>query len=803
MPTIQTPEKVNGQVTTQSGIILPPSYRSSPLAYAPGTGEIAKLQAQTFSNLAQAGFAQGVRLNRDGETLIVCWPGKGSGWDDLAMAAIVDGNVANAGIAPVVSSLISSAVQKQIAQAANAEITLTGRNYPVGNARDGIARFNDSPLGATHALERISYQLLTFNRGAPIATVPIIYQPDKWQEYGMTIVPMPEAGQKEESATHYWLEVDWEKMGTPTPYMPDPLRLEHTGNQEWPYWYRVSIDQKERWVLLHSSQIIELIPGYSTAPGVGTSAAWLCTEQLAVYILYSDAFAERLINAPTDGFLGISGVQQDAKQIKDKIESERAISRAKGRTLDKGFTVLTSQNPIDFKSFSFRDTGNYTEEEKQRIEDRVAANFRMSLGELGISRAGVGHAAQAQTTRDMAADSGVGYLLSLISNALGAIYKRVQVSVNRPNDYARVRQLEDLNTFANAVGSLPDGTLDRAEIRSLMETLLGVKIPRVDDSVTTTPGSKDDSTDPGVNDGQAEDQAPAEDDNAQLHRQIEAMLFEAYRLRHFAPVEDVLNGATGDRLYQRWFDGLKAQYDSADVKKIVNEIRRLEIGNRDPDFVAKVTPIVKRFTKKLQKTINRPGALAALLAMAKEGRLEAEDQARQAEVDGLTRNQRAEVDRSVETNINKRLDQLLIKATGDPNRDSDRLDLTDQRAKQILDVRSFEEVARLFWAAMWDNFEIDVIERVYLESVPGAVQPRAGLIATVEGSRAYNDGFAQSAKKLGATQKRWEHTTSLDPREIHLAIVGEVVGINQRFSSGDNWAGELFGCKCAITLLFG
>ena len=50
--------------------------------------------------------------------------------------------------------------------------------------------------------------------------------------------------------------------------------------------------------------------------------------------------------------------------------------------------------------------------------------------------------------------------------------------------------------------------------------------------------------------------------------------------------------------------------------------------------------------------------------------------------------------------------------------------------------------------------------------------------------------------------KIWIETTSDAPREIHLAIVGEVVGINERFSSGDEWAGELYRCQCSNKLLW-
>lgn len=791
---ITAPERDNNLVRTKSGIILPPSYAGSsyaaPVRAEPGS-VIANMQSQMGIRFNQ-GFGSGFSLNRDEETMIVCWPAKYSGLDDITMGEIVDGNIANAGIAPVVSSLLSSAVMKQVAQVANADITLTGKASPVKKARDGIQRWNDSPTGALYGLTKMAYQLLVYNRGAPLATVPLTLPVEKWEEYGLILHPMPKPGETESESSSLWLEVDWSKMGSPIPFLPSPFDLEPTNSQEWPYWYRVRIGKKDRWVLLHHSQIIPVLPGASQRPGFGTSSAWLSTEQLSLYILAQDGKAEGIVNAPTTGFVAISGIDQTPQAVKDKILSDRKQAIAQGNFFDKSPTILVSREKVSFDSFSFRDMKEWTETDIARFEDRVATNFRMSLSDLGVSRGGVGYAAQAQVTRDAAADSGAGYLLSVIASALGAIYPRVSISINRPNDYARVRQLEDLSTFTAAVGNLPDGTLAKEEIRAMIESLVGVKIPTVGDVVTTSPGSDDDG-EIASNDGE---QSQAE---SELSASIEAMLWDAYQISQLENVEDTLDGPKGDNLFARWFDGLKKQYNSAKVKKIVEEINRKEISTDDPEFIAKVAPITKKHTKKLSSTLNRTATLTALLAIAKAGRLEAEEQG--ADNDKrITQPERNSIDNSAQDDLNQRLDQLLIKATG--NSDADRLDLTDQKAKQILDVHSYEVITALIWSLMLDDIEIPVIIERYRLAVPGSVEPRAQLLTDVEGSRAYNIGFSKTGKKIGAVKKRWNMTRSDAPRESHLSIVGEIVGINQRFSTGDDWAGEVYGCKCSNTLIF-
>lgn len=795
---IQPPERGKQEVTTASGLILPPSMYKSKLAAVPGEkgSNIAYLQSR-YNQLQQTGFHGGTPITREPETMIVCFPEKYSGIDDFMMGEIIDGNVRNIGPSPVVSSLLSAAVMKQVAQVSNGDITLTGKNTPTKKARDGIAWWNDSPTGAVYGLSRMAYQLLVYNRGAPVATVPIIYAFDDWEEFGLIAHPMPNKDQKAEDALYWWLEVDWQKHGSPIPYLPSVFDLEATGNQEWPYWYRVKVEKKDRWVLLHHSQIIPVLPGYSQKDGYGTSAAWLITEPLSMFIISQDAKMEELVNAPTTGIVGISGTEEAPSDIKKRMEDDRKRAIAGGSYFDKSpFIIVSPDKEIKFNTFSFRNFEAWKQEDIERFEDRVATVLRMSLNELGISRKGVGYAGQAQSTANLTADSGAGYLLSLIASALGSIYPRVQVSVSRPNDLARQQQLTNFKTLADAVKGLPDRTLDRDEVRAMIESLVGIKIPDAGDGVTTSPGS-DDTTDIEEDTGNDQADGTQAEENQVLHRAIESMLMEAWLLHSFAPVEEVMAGDKAKRLYSFIYKALDKQYRSANVKKIVDGIQKAGIELDDPNFLGKVVPIVRRNTKQLKSLTDLAALISLLDAIRVEGRREAEAQGKAADKT-LSPAERRSVDTRGKAELDKRVSQLFVKATGD--NDTDTLPLDDQRAIQTLDVHGYEEITALIWAAMWDFTEIIQIERAYLASID--VSGRATLITEVEGIRGYNIGFSKTGEKLGALKKRWERTVSRNPREKHLAIVGEVVGIDKRFSTGDNWAGELYNCRCGITLLW-
>lgn len=440
----------NGYVTAPSGLIVPPSYnlRSS-------LSSEAQHHLRNYSYFCGEGFSFGVRLPRDPDTLVIQWAPKGSGLDDLLMAAIADGEIANVGIAPVIWDQLSALILRRQAQINSASVVVTGRATPATRALNALARMNDSPLGAIAGIQRILYQLDVFNRGAPIATVPITYPTDRWADEGLTLVPLLDTAGK--PTGKYYLTVDW-RGRSPIPYLPSVFDLEPTNNQEWPYWYHTLLNGQKRWVLLHQSQILSLLTAQTNRPGVGTAPVWLCLPVIAENTLVIDERYEKLIDKPTEGIFGISGVTQTADTIRAKIDEPAHT-----------WTLLASPNDIKFGGWSFRQPDGVDWEQRQRhFEDVLAGAFNEHLSSI-VLRTGVGTASASEVAADNVAENGVFAILQAIEIAFGAIYPQVTIQVTKTNDRARHLGLKLLGMFTAAIKDLPADTLTREELRTLID----------------------------------------------------------------------------------------------------------------------------------------------------------------------------------------------------------------------------------------------------------------------------------------------------------------------------------------------
>lgn len=96
---------------------------------------------------------------------------------------------------------------------------------------------------------------------------------------------------------------------------------------------------------------------------------------------------------------------------------------------------------------------------------------------------------------------------------------------------------------------------------------------------------------------------------------------------------------------------------------------------------------------------------------------------------------------------------------------------------------------------------------------PAATAERAALIARQETSTALATGQFDMMKSAGATTKTWHHRPQQNPRDgthgkvNHVAMDGETVGIDERFSNGlrfprdpeDDRPEELINCRCYLT----
>lgn len=509
-PAIEKPEidRVGRFRSSETGLFVPDSY-----VRAPNVSTITYLERNVNS---QKGFSQGLELARDELTLAAKWPRKGGGFDDLTSQAIVDGMIANAGASPVIAPQISGMVARQQRQAVSATIDITGRKTPRQKARDAIAMFNDSPNGVTDALETIMYRMCTYNRGCPVATVCITFDFDQWEEYGLIAHPIQRVNQKAENVYKYWLEVDWAKFGTPVPFLPHPFDLEGTGNAEWPYWYRVRVgERKFAWVLLHCSQIIPMTPGKSSRPGIGTSAVWMCLGYLAEQILVTDERVEKMLYSLTDGIILLGGVHDiKPNAIEQKIESGRASALEHGFSVAKGTTIITS--PVDQVSVAQitlrQPSGIEFKELREWQEDVIAFVFGEPLTAL-VSRGGVGYGANAAMSSENASETGIGSNLSRLGNALGAIYPRVSVHVNRTNDRAQRMNIDTLAKFAQAANTLISvGVISAQQANAIIDR--DILILPEDGEFTAEANAEDNGGDTTDENAQADNQTPQDTNSA-------------------------------------------------------------------------------------------------------------------------------------------------------------------------------------------------------------------------------------------------------------------------------------------------
>ena len=440
----------NNYIQTASGLVVPPDHLRQTTSAASTDSDLAR-----YSTWSAHGFSFGTRLERDPETLIIHWAPKGSGIDDKLAAAIADGTVANVGIAPVLFDQLSALLRRRQDLIRSASVVVTGKEYTTNRVTNALARFNDSPTGILDGISQILYQLDVYNRGAPIATIPITWPSATWPDQGMTLRPILDA--KGKPSGRYYIDMDW-RGRTPVPYLPSVFRLQPTNNAEWPYWYQTDVDGTRSWILLHNSQIIAILSGRSAQPGIGTSPLWICLPVLAEHALAIDERYEKLIDQPSEGLIGISGVTQSAEQLRTKIESE-----------DHSWTLLAGPDKIHFDSYSFRQSdGVAWQTRQQHFEDVLAQAFHEHLSAVVI-RGGIGYGVQGETAADTVAEGSVFAILQSIEVALGTIYPAVQIAVTKANDRARRLQLELLDAFAAAIHKLPDNTLTRDEIRALID----------------------------------------------------------------------------------------------------------------------------------------------------------------------------------------------------------------------------------------------------------------------------------------------------------------------------------------------
>jgi len=78
---------------------------------------------------------------------------------------------------------------------------------------------------------------------------------------------------------------------------------------------------------------------------------------------------------------------------------------------------------------------------------------------------------------------------------------------------------------------------------------------------------------------------------------------------------------------------------------------------------------------------------------------------------------------------------------------------------------------------------------------------RVSTIFRTEKFRAINGGADLEAREVGAVTKTWQHSQGPNPRKDHLAMTGETVGIDERFSNGEMYP-QMVNCRCRVDYSF-
>lgn len=154
----------------------------------------------------------------------------------------------------------------------------------------------------------------------------------------------------------------------------------------------------------------------------------------------------------------------------------------------------------------------------------------------------------------------------------------------------------------------------------------------------------------------------------------------------------------------------------------------------------------------------------------------------------------------VDTYVHQNINNMFGNTTKIPLNDLYDLEITDKN-KEIadpyfdgkLDDTTTRDIATMALALLDDADITKVIDK--------KAEERARLIVDIAVASAF--GFATFATGIHtqANKKQWLRTRASKPDATHLAQVGEIVDIDDRFTDGSYWSQSRFGCQCGIKLI--
>lgn len=448
---------------------------------------------------------RGLVVDRDEDTGIIMWPAYGTWWADYLMGSIVTGDVANVGPTPVPDSMLSTIVTKRQAMAGTWDIMLTGRDFPRSRANAILSAANDGQ-GAANFVRDFIGSLDIYNRGSFVSRVPIDTVPiDKWDQYGMNIVPI--AG-TDSSHNLYSLEmstVDFrENAGL---WALDSLVCMPTGIPQWPFWITKEAQDGQLFHILINREFgfqrVQQVAGKRTIkttrhPGFGQSGVWRYSPFVVKGVAVELMDWEALIAQPPRGIIMGSGLDEPT-QLKDQLLTYQQEKNEAGVKLYPGVLMVgTISDSADIKLIKWTEPPvgySPTDWDNARI-DNLAACFHMNsthlrvrLGEGALTQSGVAEALEAETV--------MAWMRKEIEQVYELVVPRsVTVNVNWQSDRQKKAQAETGVLMARMLGQLnntmPNGEtlLSRQETRQFLQAEIGFEIPKVEEEDDTSSHSE-------------------------------------------------------------------------------------------------------------------------------------------------------------------------------------------------------------------------------------------------------------------------------------------------------------------------
>lgn len=244
---------------------------------------------------------------------------------------------------------------------------------------------------------------------------------------------------------------------------------------------------------------------------------------------------------------------------------------------------------------------------------------------------------------------------------------------------------------------------------------------------------------------------------------------------------------------------LKKQYNSVNFKKVFKELDKSKTKNSkaNEELKDQIKGLVKKELPDLDTNTEEFILIAlfiALLGLRKEER-----NATSQGVNPLTTDQVSEIGNDIKTFIIQRQQVLeggkvkgkFENSLVDPNYEGSSLNETS--LNELVEI-----ITLAYLGAETEKERLAIVNR----EIEKRADDRAKKITTTELALLFAVGGFWVAKLLKGKKKEWLRTVSKQEREIHLEIVGQVVGFDENFTTGNYWSQEEINCKCGIKVLY-